>query len=92
MRFAKVRGLVLDLDAVVHLVRPERLCVPAAGARFVVSAHDQRLDRLGRTDLSAQTAEGRTTSAAGPGAPSARSHVGNGLLELLPIEITHLGS
>src|SRR5262249_27367049 len=47
----------LDGHAVVHLVHPQDLRVAAIAAQFVILAHDQRLDRLGRTDLGAESAE-----------------------------------
>src|SRR5256885_10835499 len=50
-------GVLLDRDAVVHLVDAHDLGVAAVAAELVVLAHDQRLDRLGRADLRAQAAE-----------------------------------
>src|SRR5256885_8917278 len=50
-------GVLLDRDAVVHLVDAEDLGVAAVAAELVVLAHDQRLDRLGRAHFRAQTAE-----------------------------------
>src|SRR5262245_27472478 len=49
--------VLLDRHPVVHLVDPEDLRLAAVAAKFVILAHDQRLDRLGRTDLRAETAE-----------------------------------
>src|SRR4249920_2291480 len=50
-------GVVLDRNAVVHLVDPENLGIPAVTAELVVLAHDERLDGLGRTHFRAQAAE-----------------------------------
>jgi hypothetical protein len=36
-------SIVLDRDAVLHLVDPEDLGIAAVAAQFVVLAHDQRL-------------------------------------------------
>ena len=49
--------ILLDGNAVVHLVDAEDLRVAAVAAELVVLAHDERLDRLGRADFRAQAAE-----------------------------------
>src|SRR5437773_12524663 len=49
--------VLLDRDAVVHLIDPENLRFTAVAAELVVLAHDQGLDRLGGTDLGAEGAE-----------------------------------
>src|SRR5437867_9798299 len=49
--------VLLDGDAVVHLIDPHDLSVAAVAAKFVILAHDQGLDWLGRTDFGAQAAE-----------------------------------
>src|SRR5262249_52973471 len=54
------RGLVrvlLDRDAVVHLIDAENLRVAALASELVVLAHDERLDWLGRAHLRAEAAE-----------------------------------
>src|SRR5207248_7385323 len=50
-------GVLLDCNAVVHLIDTQNLGFPAIASELVVLAHDQRLDRLGRADFGAQTAE-----------------------------------
>ena len=50
-------GVLLDFDPVVHLVDAQNLRVAAVAAQFVVLAHDEGLDRLGRADFAAQTTE-----------------------------------
>src|SRR5947207_11902963 len=52
--------VLLDGDAVVHLIDPHDLSLSAVAAKFVILTHDQRLDWLGRTDFGAQTAETAT--------------------------------
>src|SRR4029079_3855686 len=49
--------VLLDRDPVIHLVDAHDLRIAAVGSELVVFAHDERLDRLGRTDLGAQPAE-----------------------------------
>jgi hypothetical protein len=49
--------ILFDGDAVVHLVDAEDLGLPAIAAKFVILAHDQRLDRLGGTHFRAEAAE-----------------------------------
>src|SRR3954470_16316381 len=46
--------VLLDFNAVVHLVDAQNLGVAAVAPELVVLAHDQRLDRLGRTKFGAQ--------------------------------------
>src|SRR6478672_8877404 len=53
----KLSRVVLDGDAVIHLIDAQDLRVAAVAAQLVVFAHDQGLDRLGRADLGAQSAE-----------------------------------
>src|SRR5688572_27060036 len=50
-------GVLLDGDAVVHLVNPQDLGVPAVAAELVILAHDEGLDRLGGAHFGTQTAE-----------------------------------
>src|SRR5665213_3939427 len=49
--------VLLDRHAVVHLVNAKNLRVAAVAAQFVVFAHDERLDGLGRAHFRAQPAE-----------------------------------
>src|ERR1700733_12058709 len=56
-RGRKSAGVLLDRHAVVHLVHAHDLRLTAVTAELVVLAHDQRLDRFGRTDLGAQPAK-----------------------------------
>src|SRR3954471_71007 len=50
-------GVLLDLDAVVHLIDAKNLGVAAVAPQFVILAHDERLNRLGRAHFAAQTAK-----------------------------------
>src|SRR6185369_190940 len=50
-------GVLLDRDAVVHLIDAQDLRFTIVAAELVVLAHDQRFDRFGRTDFCAQSAE-----------------------------------
>src|ERR1051325_4041305 len=45
--------VLLDRPPGIHLIDAQDLRVPAVAAELVVLAHDQPLDRLGRTDLRA---------------------------------------
>src|SRR6185295_12274800 len=49
--------VLFDGHAVVHLIDPQNLGVAAVGPELVILAHDQRFDRLGRTDLRTESAE-----------------------------------
>src|SRR5262245_23047497 len=50
-------GILLDWDAVVHLIYAKNLGFPAVAAKFVILAHDQRLDGLRGADFCTQPAE-----------------------------------
>src|ERR1700737_2684042 len=50
-------AVLLDFDAVVHLIDSQDLRVAAVASQLVVLAHDQGLDRLGRTDFGTQATE-----------------------------------
>src|SRR5262249_50657446 len=49
--------VLFDRDAVVHFVDSEDLRLPAVATKFVILAHDERLDRLCRADLRAESAK-----------------------------------
>src|SRR5690242_20202043 len=49
--------VLFDFYSVIHLIDAQNLGIAAVTSQFVVLAHDQRLDRLGRADLGAQPAE-----------------------------------
>src|SRR5262249_16479648 len=49
--------VLFDAHAVIHLIDPEDLRLPAVAAKLVVLAHDQGLDRLGRANLQAESAK-----------------------------------
>src|SRR5262245_53424230 len=50
-------GVLLDRDAVVHLVHAQNLQVARVAPELVILAHDQRFDRLCRADFRAEAAE-----------------------------------
>src|SRR5262249_23292138 len=50
-------GVLLDGYAVVHLVDAQDLRLSTVATKFVILAHDERLDRLGRVDLGAEPAK-----------------------------------
>src|SRR5690348_18272684 len=49
--------VLFDRNSVVHLIDAEDLRLPAVASELVVLAHDEGLDRLGRTDFGAEAAE-----------------------------------
>src|SRR5256885_1214909 len=49
--------VLLDRDAVVHLIDAQNLGFAAVATQFVILAHNERLDRLRRTDLGAEAAK-----------------------------------
>src|SRR6476659_9474355 len=50
-------SILLDRHAVVHFIYAENLGFPAVAAKFVILAHDQRLDGLRGADFRTQPAE-----------------------------------